>query len=111
MSAKILLRGDKMLEMIKEYRASACRTHIKMGFMSCIKVVNGLNGKSVKKLGLAALDTSKRGCYICKKELDLLLCDIIAVMLGATIGLIAAKKLKKAVKDEGMVPECDGKRR
>ena len=100
-----------MLEMIKEYRASACRTHIKMGFMSCVKVVNGQGGKTVKNLGLGALSSSKRGCYICKKELDLLLCDIIAVMLGAAISLIAAKKLKNSAKDEGMMPECDGKLR
>ena len=41
-----------MLEMIKEYRASPCRTHIKMGFMSCVKVINGQGGKAVKNLGL-----------------------------------------------------------
>jgi hypothetical protein len=100
-----------MLEMIKEYRASPCRTHIKMGFMSCVKVVNGQGGKAVKNLGLGALSSSKRGCYICKKELDLLLCDIIAVMLGAAIGLIASKKLKNSAKDEGMMSECEEKRR
>ena len=100
-----------MLEMIKDFRSSPCRTHIKMGFMSCIKVVNGQGGKTVKNLGLGALSSSKRGCYICKKELDLLLCDIIAVMLGAAIGLIAAKRLKNSAKDDGMMPECDGKRR
>ena len=100
-----------MLEMIKDFRSSPFRTHIKMGFMSCIKVVNGQGGKAVKNLGLGALSSSKRGCYICKKELDLLLCDIIAVMLGATVGLIAAKKFKNSANDEGMMPECDGKRR
>ena len=89
-----------MLEMIKEYRSSPCRTHIKMGFMSCIKVVNGQGGKTIKNLGVGALSSSKRGCYICKKELDLLLCDIIAVMLGAAVGIIAAKKLKKAEKQK-----------
>lgn len=94
-----------MLEMIKEYRASPCRTHIKMGFMSCVKVVNGQGGKAVKNLGLGALSSSKRGCYICKKELDLLLCDIIAVMLGVAVGLIAAKKLKKAENCMDTVPE------
>ena len=94
-----------MLEMIKEYRASHCRTHIKMGFMSCVKVINGQGGKAVKNLGLGALSSSKRGCYICKKELDLLLCDIIAVMLGAAVGLIAAKKLKKAENCMDTVPE------
>jgi hypothetical protein len=96
-----------MLEMIKEYRSSPCRTHIKMGFMSCIKVVNGQGGKTVKNLGVGALSSSKRGCYICKKELDLLLCDIIAVMLGAAVGLIAAKRLKKA--ENGMDTMPDGK--
>ena len=96
-----------MLEMIKEYRASPCRTHIKMGFMSCVKVINGQGGKAVKNLGLGALSSSKRGCYICKKELDLLLCDIIAVMLGAAVGLIAAKRLKKAENCMDTVP--DGK--
>jgi hypothetical protein len=96
-----------MLEMIKEYRASPCRTHIKMGFMSCVKVVNGQGGKAVKNLGLGALSSSKRGCYICKKELDLLLCDIIAVMLGAAVGIIAAKRLKKA--ENGMDTMPDGK--
>jgi hypothetical protein len=94
-----------MLEMIKEYRASPCRTHIKMGFMSCVKVVNGQGGKAVKNLGLGALSSSKRGCYICKKELDLLLCDIIAVMLGVAVGFIAAKKLKKAENCMDTVPE------
>ena len=94
-----------MLEMIKEYRASPCRTHIKMGFMSCIKVVNGQCGKTVKNLGVGALSSSKRGCYICKKELDLLLCDIFAVMLGVAVGLIAAKKLKKAENCMDTVPE------
>lgn len=94
-----------MLEMIKEYRSSPCRTHIKMGFMSCIKVVNGQGGKTVKNLGVGALSSSKRGCYICKKELDLLLCDIIAVMLGVAVGLIAAKKLKKAENCIDTVPE------
>ena len=94
-----------MLEMIKEYRASPCRTHIKMGFMSCVKVINGQGGKAVKNLGLGALSSSKRGCYICKKELDLLLCDIIAVMLGVAVGLIAAKKLKKAENCMDTVPE------
>ena len=94
-----------MLEMIKEYRASPCRTHIKMGFMSCVKVINGQGGKAVKNLGLGALSSSKRGCYICKKELDLLLCDIIAVMLGVAVGLIAAKKLKKAENCMDNVPE------
>ena len=89
-----------MLEMIKEYRRSPCRTHIKMGFMSCIKVVNGLGGKSVKKLGLAALDTSKRGCYICKKELDLLLCDILAIIFGVGATVIAINKLKRADADK-----------
>ena len=88
-----------MLDMIKEYRRSPCRTHVKMGFMSCIKVVNGLNGKSVKKLGLAALDTSKRGCYICKKEIDLLLCDIMAMIIGVGAAVIAIKRLKGAQKD------------
>ena len=100
-----------MLEMIKEYRASACRTHIKMGFMSCIKVVNGLNGKSVKKPGLAALDSSKRGCYICKREIDLLLCDIVIAVCAATVGLIAAKKLKNSAKDEEMMPAGEVKNR
>jgi hypothetical protein len=94
-----------MLEMIKEYRSSPCRTHIKMGFMSCVKVVDGQGGKAVKNLGLGALSSSKRGCYICKKELDLLLCDIIAVMLGVAVGLIAAKKLKKAENCMDTVPE------
>ena len=56
-----------MLEMIKDFRSSPCRTHIKMGIMSCIKVVNGQGGKAVKNLGLGALSSSKRGCYICKK--------------------------------------------
>ena len=96
-----------MLEMIKEYRSSPCRTHIKMGFMSCIKVVNGQGGKTVKNLGVGALSSSKRGCYICKKELDLLLCDLIAVMLGAAVGIIAAKRLKKA--ENGMDTMPDGK--
>jgi hypothetical protein len=94
-----------MLEMIKEYRASPCRTHIKMEFMSCVKVVNGQGGKTVKNLGVGALSSSKRGCYICKKELDLLLCDIIAVMRGVAVGLIAAKKLKKAENCMDTVPE------
>ena len=89
-----------MLDMIKEYRRSPCRTHVKMGFMSCIKVVNGLGGKSVKKLGLAALDTSKRGCYICKKELDLLLCDILAIIFGVGATVIAINKLKRADADK-----------
>jgi hypothetical protein len=78
-----------------------------MGFMSCVKVINGQGGKAVKNLGLGALSSSKRGCYICKKELDLLLCDIIAVMLGAAVGIIAAKRLKKA--ENGMDTMPDGK--
>lgn len=95
-----------MIEMIENFRSSPERTHIKLGFMSCIKVTNGQRGKIAKNMAFGGYTGSKRGCYICKKEMDMLLCDIVAAMGLAVVGALAIVKLVSARSDKKMC--CDG---
>ena len=82
-----------MIEMIKEYRESPDRTHVKMNMTTGVCVCNGKKGKVGKNTSLWECSGVKRGSYVYKKEIDLRLCDVLAILGGAVAVWLLVKKL------------------
>ena len=99
-----------MIEMIKEYRESPDRTHIRMNMTTGVCVSNGKKGKVGKNTPLWECSGVKRGSYVYKKEIDLRLCDIMAVLGGALAVFILMKKLfassDRCLKDDSAEKSC-----
>lgn len=85
-----------MIDKINKYRNASERTRLIIGIEEYIRLTNGQCEEKGKNNALCRLKWQKNGCISAKKELDVLLCDVVAVLCVAIGAVILIKKVKKA---------------
>ena len=89
-----------MLDLICKYRNAPERKHLVLGIKAFAGIDSRIKQNPALKNALMELKTVKAGVMACRKELDLLLCDVMMVAAVLSACIIIKCKISKCKKEE-----------